>query len=327
MANAQATAKKAAAKSFNAPITPLRIGDPVADLEFNNVMNYPSSTLRLSSLRGKLVIIDFWGTTCASCIAALPRIDSLQKKYKDKLQIVTVTNYDTREKVTKTLQRYPGTADIRLPVVLNEPVLQKYFPHELLSHVIWIDPSGKVQAVTGSDYVYANFIEEALSRSQLDWPVKFDVVGYDYEIPMLTLAQNKGTVPDFQYYSSFTGHIKGLDATSRMIIDSAKGTITFNYYNIDLLQLCDGAISGSGMGSIPVENLILEVKDSSRIFMRDIPYGVWSQQNTYCYSVSYPFNLSRQESWKFIREDLSRWLGIIGIRVRKMGNKIVITEL
>ena len=56
-------------------IKPLKIGDKVPDIEFKNIINYKSKTARLSDFKGKLVILDFWGTWCTSCIAAFPKME------------------------------------------------------------------------------------------------------------------------------------------------------------------------------------------------------------------------------------------------------------
>jgi thiol-disulfide isomerase/thioredoxin len=44
----------------------------------------------LSSLQGKYVIIDFWGSWCAPCIAGIPKMKGVYEKYKNKLEILGV---------------------------------------------------------------------------------------------------------------------------------------------------------------------------------------------------------------------------------------------
>src|SRR5690606_7646601 len=98
--------------------------------------------------------------------------------------------------------------------------------------------------------------------------VKNDVFGFDYEKPLLTFSSANLTKPRFLYSSTLTGHIEGIDATNRVLTDSAKGTVTFNYFNHTILQLCDGSLNGSGTGYIHPKRLILKVQDPSR-FIRN----------------------------------------------------------
>ncbi|MGH2571352.1 MAG: TlpA disulfide reductase family protein [bacterium] len=49
-------------------------------------------TVKLSSLRGKVVLIDFWATWCRPCIASIPHLNSLYATHhKDGLEILGVS--------------------------------------------------------------------------------------------------------------------------------------------------------------------------------------------------------------------------------------------
>ncbi|MDD2426464.1 MAG: redoxin domain-containing protein, partial [Bacteroidales bacterium] len=50
------------------------------------------SLVSLSDLRGKYVIIDFWGTWCGPCMAGVPHMKAFRDKYADRLQIFGVSN-------------------------------------------------------------------------------------------------------------------------------------------------------------------------------------------------------------------------------------------
>jgi len=81
----------------------LKVGDVVPDITFQKVLNYKSSTARLSDFRGKLVILDIWSVWCSSCIAGFPKLEKLQEKYNDKIQILLVnphvSSHDSEEKI------------------------------------------------------------------------------------------------------------------------------------------------------------------------------------------------------------------------------------
>lgn len=53
--------------------------------------------LKLSSLRGKYVVLDFWGTWCVWCIKGMPKMKEYYAKYKKKLEIVGIDCNDTQE--------------------------------------------------------------------------------------------------------------------------------------------------------------------------------------------------------------------------------------
>lgn len=59
----------------------------------------------LSSLKGKYVIIDFWGTWCGACLAGVPEMKKFRDEHSDKLQIVGVAKDTKLEKVKKCMDK------------------------------------------------------------------------------------------------------------------------------------------------------------------------------------------------------------------------------
>jgi thiol-disulfide isomerase/thioredoxin len=51
------------------------------DLEFTDAIN--GSTVSIKGLKGKVVVIDFWATWCGPCVAEMPKMKELYKKYRD----------------------------------------------------------------------------------------------------------------------------------------------------------------------------------------------------------------------------------------------------
>jgi thiol-disulfide isomerase/thioredoxin len=65
----------------------LNLGDKAPELNYNNPEGKP---IALSSLRGKVVLIDFWASWCRPCRAANPNLVKVYNEYKD----VTFKNGD-----------------------------------------------------------------------------------------------------------------------------------------------------------------------------------------------------------------------------------------
>ena len=42
--------------------------------------DYDGNTFTLSSMRGKYVVLDFWGTWCKICLKGMPKLKEAQKK-------------------------------------------------------------------------------------------------------------------------------------------------------------------------------------------------------------------------------------------------------
>ena len=73
-----------------------RVADGMMAPEFtlNNVDGKPVS---LSSLRGKYVVLDFWGTWCGWCIKGIPEMKDMYAKYSQRLEVVGIACGDTEE--------------------------------------------------------------------------------------------------------------------------------------------------------------------------------------------------------------------------------------
>ncbi|MGB4439444.1 MAG: redoxin domain-containing protein [Sedimentibacter sp.] len=75
------------------------------------------TTIKLSNLKDKNVIINFWATWCGFCVTEMPDLQRLQDIYKDKdLLILTVNVGETKEQV----QKFMEDNNLELAVVLDK---------------------------------------------------------------------------------------------------------------------------------------------------------------------------------------------------------------
>ena len=69
-------------------------GMPAPDFTLNNVEGKPVS---LSSLRGKYVVLDFWGTWCGWCIKGISEMKEMYAKYNRRIEVVGIACGDSEE--------------------------------------------------------------------------------------------------------------------------------------------------------------------------------------------------------------------------------------
>ena len=135
-------------------------GAMAPDFTLNDINGKP---LALSSLRGKWVIIDFWGSWCVWCIKGMPKMKEYYAKYQDKLEILGVDCNDTVEKWKKAV------ADNELPwlhVYCGEDAednpLLLYGVQGFPTKVV-VDPEGKVaNIIVGEDPAFYDFLDKVL---------------------------------------------------------------------------------------------------------------------------------------------------------------------
>ena len=166
-------------RAQSASIKPLTVGDRVPEIVFNQVINYKTPVAVLSDFKGKLVILDFWATTCMSCVFHMPLCDSLQSAFNSQIQILLVNPLISRDSLARVnrmlhlLQSRTGHR-VRLPVILYDEAAYALFPFQSLPHYVWIGSDGIVKAITGADQLNAKNISALLKGGELHLPVKKD---------------------------------------------------------------------------------------------------------------------------------------------------------
>lgn len=118
-------------------------GEPAPDF----TLKRPDGTdFRLSSLRGKYVVLDFWGSWCGWCIKGFPEMKRLYAKYKNRLEIVGIDCRDTPEKWLAAIGEHQlPWVNVRNPedTPYAEDVSVRYAVESYPTKVL-VDPEGRI---------------------------------------------------------------------------------------------------------------------------------------------------------------------------------------
>ena len=71
-----------------------------------SAMKTDGTVFTLSSLQGKYVVLDFWGSWCIWCIRGIPSMKEAYAKHKDKVEFVGIACRDTEEKWKAATAKY-----------------------------------------------------------------------------------------------------------------------------------------------------------------------------------------------------------------------------
>lgn len=100
----------------------LVVGGAVGNLAPDfNLENIAGGQLQLSTLKGKVVIIDFWDTWCPPCRKALPSLEAVSKAHPDDLVVVGVAF--GRDGIDKVRQ-YVADNNLTFPMVVSDKKFQ-----------------------------------------------------------------------------------------------------------------------------------------------------------------------------------------------------------
>lgn len=180
-----------------------KINKQASDLEFAKILNTEKTANKLSDFNSKVVILDFWATWCASCIASFPHLEELQSKFSNEVKIITITD-ESEERINTFLQK----RKLSLPIVLDtDRKLAAEFPHRSIPHTVILDKYGTVRVVTTPEQINEEILKQIIAGQQTNLSEKIDNLKFD---PSKPLSSND----NFTYQITVTPFQSGLPSMS-----------------------------------------------------------------------------------------------------------------
>jgi thiol-disulfide isomerase/thioredoxin len=131
---------------------------------------FGGGAVSLQSLRGKVVLVDFWGTFCPPCVEEMPVLVKLAHEYESQGLVFVAPSLDDPDRALVEVgafidRRVPGLAPY---AAFGNDASANAFGVHLLPTMVVIDRSGKVVATylgSASERAWRERIEAALGGS------------------------------------------------------------------------------------------------------------------------------------------------------------------
>ena len=133
------------AGSANGARPPESSGATPPDFELESLNG---ESVRLADHLGKeVVLIDFWATFCEPCLASMPHLDELYRKYKGRGFAVLGVSIDGPESVAQ-VRSAVGKLGVTFPILLDQEtrVVGLYNPKTSAPYSVLIGKDGRIRA-------------------------------------------------------------------------------------------------------------------------------------------------------------------------------------
>ena len=141
-----------------------KVGDVAPELGLEQLLQaLPGTDLTWDSLRGKVVVLEFWATWCAPCIAAIPHLNELADHFKSKpVQFIAIT-----DEKSSIVEPFLKKRAMRAWVGLDQDK-SLFRAHDVtaIPHTVIVNTNGQIAAITYPMTLKREHIENLLAGKQ-----------------------------------------------------------------------------------------------------------------------------------------------------------------
>ena len=273
-------------------------GDSIPNLTIKNLLYKDDDSIRISDLRGKLILLDFWATYCIPCVRNMKKLDSLQEQFVNDLKVIAVTHED-QKRVSDFFSRRKESH--RISIVTNDTVLNELFPHNVVPHYAWIDRNGVLLATTSVESVTALNISKLINGELPEFITKSDLLKYDYDKPMES--------DEILFRSVITPYKPGLNSLGKIYFNSpVRNRMQAFNSSISLLY----ALAFDQHTFFSERRLILGVKDPEKyLFPKGNSVNEWRTKNAFCFDLIVD-SINADKLNKIMVSVLDQYFGVSG---------------
>lgn len=106
---------------------------------------YPNYKDEITLKSDKILIIDFWYTTCMPCIKAIPHLNKLRENYKNHIEVVGVNPFEGKESQKEKIEAFLKREPIDYPILFVDHTITEEYNVKVYPSLYIIGKDGKVK--------------------------------------------------------------------------------------------------------------------------------------------------------------------------------------
>lgn len=143
-------------------LRPVHVGQdaPAFTLPLIDGQGQLAEQLALDSLRGSIVIIDFWATWCGPCASSMPVLEEVALLYRDKgVRVLSINTEGPRQ--ARAARAMVQRLSPSVTLVSDQGEVSQLYKVGTIPHMLVLDPKGQVR------WVHRGFSGASSMRSSL----------------------------------------------------------------------------------------------------------------------------------------------------------------
>lgn len=284
--------------SFGAQAQKLEVGQLLPVKQVKNIYNYKNQEFKYTDFKAKLIVFEFWSPSCSSCLGSFEKLDALQKRYKNEIQIIMV-NRESLDSTRNLFRKRKFLFKPDLPFITADTLFNQIFPNRGNPALAWIDGEGNFYGMTGD-----------ITTGSIDDFLKDKVLSNDKYLSgqvYLNDLFNPELVKYVKHYSYLSKWIPGVSVIGNQI-----GNLGVGLTNASIPELYIKAYDPNGKYQFDKPGrVVLEVSDRTKYFppKDDNEKNKWFKENSFNYALLLPEN-SANDKYKVMQDDLSRYFSL-----------------